>query len=180
MLNHPYQKFERQWNAASNEAQLPICTLCGLHHLKPGSRKDIEWGSSWSLVGSLIQLTVVRAVFCHFSYDSPGSASQLSAFLGHDFRTKPQYRALAGGKAPPVAAVYTLCVTDLDVSPLALREQPYKLTASITVDVWDMADYSLASCLARPDRSSMVVRGRSRTVSDDMATPLLRIARPSH
>lgn len=41
------------------------------HHLEPGSRENLDWGSTWSLVGLLVQVTVVHAVSCHFSYDSP-------------------------------------------------------------------------------------------------------------
>jgi hypothetical protein len=114
------KSFEYQGSGAFDEAQCPIRILCSLLHLKPGIRECLDRGSTWSLVGLSFQITVVRAVSCHFSYDSPGSALQPSAFLGYDSRTKPQHRALAGGKAPLDAAVYTLCVTDWDVSPLAL------------------------------------------------------------
>lgn len=141
------------------------------HHLKPGSRENVDWvqPGHWSAYLSKSPLYMPFPVT--FLMTAPGSASQLSAFLGYDSRTKPQYRALAGGKVPLVAAVHTLCFTNHNVSPLALRAQPCKLTAYATKEMGDIMDDSLALCLVR---LQAVVNGDTwtmRTLSDDAATP---------
>lgn len=97
------KSFKYRWSGTLRETQRPSRVLCTFLDLKPGIRKKFDWGFTWSLVGLSFQGTVVRAVSCHFSYDSPGWVLQLSAFLGCDPRTRPQHRALACGKALLVA-----------------------------------------------------------------------------
>jgi hypothetical protein len=114
-----------------------------------------------------------------FLMTAPSSASQLSAFLGWDSRTRPHYRALAD-RSPLAAAAHTIRFTNRDVSPLALRTQTYKLTAYATIEMEKIVDDGLAIRLAR---LQAVVKGdtwTARTLSDDAATLSQRTTRPFH
>ena len=143
--------------------------LVPLHHLEPGSReslyKDDHWPACLPKSPSYVPFSVT------FLMTAPGLASQLSAFLGQGSRTNPQYRTLVNGNVPLAAVVHMLGSTDLDVSPLALRAQPYKLTAYATIMIGTIVKDGLEIGLAR---LQAVVNGDTcsmRTLSDDAAIP---------